>query len=134
MTDDTVRVAMKIHRTAAPSEWIGWRISCTSFWKGTYHLSYTYPPNEDDYNKINVDENFNVIDPTDSPVSREMSMVNQNDALLRSNIYFSDIFLETGPKEPLFKASIVPCATNPHEAFALVLQMSHNLQRLDEYD
>jgi len=118
----------RMKRIIAKNPWLQGRISCTSFWKGTYHLSYAYTPDEkDDYDKINVDENFNVIDPTDSPVSREMPIVNQNDALLRSSIYFSDIFLETGPKEPLFKASIVPCATNPHDAFALVLQMSHAL-------
>ena len=49
----------------------------------------------------------------------------QNNTLLRSSIYLSDIYLKNGPNEPFIRVTLVPCATNPNESFALVYQLSH---------
>jgi len=76
---------------------------------------------------INVKEQLNAIDAIDSPISREMSIATQNSTLLKSSIYMSDIFLRNSPTEPFFKATLVPCATNPKEAFALIVQLSHTV-------
>ena len=54
-----------------------------------------------------------------------MSSSTQNDTLLHSPIYLSDIFLKNGPNEPFIRVTLVPCATNPNESFAIVYQLSH---------
>lgn len=125
--DAKSKLQKRMKQMVAKNPWLQGRISASSYLsylKGTFHLSYTRT-NLHEYDNINVEENFNVIDPKDSPLSHRMPIVTQNNTLLRSNIYMSNVFLRAGRKAPIFKATLIPCATNPHEMFALAVQLSH---------
>lgn len=118
----------RMRKIIAKNPWIQGQISVSSYFKGTCHLSYrktqggaSVNNNED----INIKENLNVINPVESPLSRDMPIGTQNNTLVRSKIYTSDISIQNGPKEALFKATLVPCSKNPHETFALIVQLSH---------
>ena len=108
--------------------WLRGRISTSGLFKGKCTLSYkkqrsSSTNEDDDIDMMNVDEYVTTIDPKLSPISYDMPLSTQNNTLLRSSIYLSDIFLKNGPNEPFIRVTLVPCATNPNESFAY--QLSH---------
>mmetsp|Transcript_2163 Transcript_2163/g.2505 ORF Transcript_2163/g.2505 Transcript_2163/m.2505 type:complete len:420 (+) Transcript_2163:83-1342(+) len=101
----------------AKNPWLIGRISVAScFPVVKCHLSYT-PTKDDDFN---ITDYFTIIDPTDSPLSYDIPIGQINDHMNKS---FTCI--KNGPKEPIFKFTIIPCSKNPQEAFALSFQLSH---------
>jgi len=118
----------RMKQIVAKNPWIKGRVSVSSYLRGTCNLSCTKRSHSDDvtnYEDINVDENLNVMDPLDSPISFDMPVELQHKAALKSRLFKSVIYINNGPKEPIFKASIVPCSNKPYEMFALVVQLSH---------
>jgi len=105
--------------------WLQGRISITNFFKGTCKLSYvdhsiagaTTPININ----INIDENFYIVPPETSPLSRDSPFEDLGHILREA----PGLTIKNGRLQPLFKVTIIPCSKNPHERFALVLQMSH---------
>lgn len=136
-----ISLEKRMKQIMAKNPWLYGRISTSGCLKKTYRITYTRSSsstnasNDNDNNSdsnvnmINdhVKEQLNAINAIDSPISREMPIATQNSTLLQSSIYMSDIFLRNSPTEPFFKATLVPCATNPKEAFALIVQLSHTV-------
>ena len=104
--------------------WLLGRVKCSCSKLGPCHLMYSKPPENysDKSMKMLIvgEETLNVVNPSSSPISRQMPPSKLNGMLRESGL-----LVQTGPREPLFKVSIVPCSENPKESFALLVQLSH---------
>lgn len=134
-----ISLEKRMKQIMAKNPWLYGRISTSGCLKKTYRITYTrsssstnasndndtYSNSDADMINDHVKEQLNAINAIDSPISRDMPIATQNSTLLKSSIYISHIFLRNNPTEPFFKATLVPCATNPKEAFALIVQLSH---------
>mmetsp|Transcript_8627 Transcript_8627/g.9487 ORF Transcript_8627/g.9487 Transcript_8627/m.9487 type:complete len:462 (+) Transcript_8627:162-1547(+) len=97
--------------------WLQGRIVFSNCFKGTYKLSYC---ERSTGSSVNIDENLEFVPPEDSPLSRDTSFE-------ELGVVMGDagLIIKNGRYQPLFKVHIIPCSKNPHERFALVVQMSH---------
>lgn len=113
------------------NQWLQGHISITGFKKCTLSfLEHTNTSKNDDDDgefRSNPDENFRatgenflVIPPEHSPLSRESPFEDIQQILRKA-----DLEMKYGPRQPIFRVIAIPCSKNPHEHFALVVQLSH---------
>lgn len=95
--------------------WLGGRVLKLD---GKLSLSYNRDADRNDYNFVR--DHFCTIQPSDSPLSRNMHI-----GILGKAYQSQNLFLANGPNEPLFRVTIVPCRANPAHAFAMVVSVSH---------
>jgi len=121
---DTAKLQLEQRMKAIISKnlWLQGSISFSSYIKCSCTLSYNNKQAEED---IDISNNLTTIEANLSPISFDMSLSEQNNTLLKSNVYKTDVFIKNRTNEPLFKATIIPCSKNPNEKFALVVQFSH---------
>ncbi len=121
-----VHLQKRLELMVKKNPWLLGRIESITKQEGSCHLAYSPKPEESNTNhesmKMQVvgEETLNVVSPSSSPLSRQMPLSKLN-CILRE----SGLLVPNGPREPVFKVSIVPCYENPKERFALLVQLSH---------
>ena len=122
---DNARIQLEQRMKAIISKnlWLQGSITFSSYIKCSCTLSYSNTALVKD--DIDITNNLTTIEASLSPISYDMSLSEQNNTLLKSNVYKTDVFIKNSPNEPLFKATIIPCSKNPNDKFALVVQFSH---------
>jgi hypothetical protein len=92
--------------------WLGGRVLKID---GKLSLSY----NNNNSNNYNfVQDHFCLIEPDESPLSRDIPIGSLGKA-------FKSLFLTNGPSKPLFRVTIVPCQNDSSDTFAVVVAVSH---------
>jgi len=74
----------------------------------------TFKPEE----PLNTHDFLTMVDPTESPIRRRTPL----DRLARD---CKELVLSNGPREPLFRVTLVPCRSSPKTHFAVLLALSH---------
>ena len=101
---DTAKLQLEQRMKAIISKnlWLQGSISFSSYIKCTCTLSYNNKQAEED---IDITNNLTIIESSLSPISYDMSLSEQNNTLLKSNVYKTDVFIKNRTNEPLFKAT-----------------------------
>mmetsp|Transcript_22607 Transcript_22607/g.27726 ORF Transcript_22607/g.27726 Transcript_22607/m.27726 type:complete len:485 (+) Transcript_22607:96-1550(+) len=75
-------------------------------------------PDEAKIGKLEKEGLFISLEPTDSPISRNVTMSKLGHEIRH-------LVITNKPDQPVYQVTLIPCKENPNDSFALLIQMSH---------